>query len=130
TFRPPARAVLPLLLVDPDGPACNRAAVQAAVDAAKSGANQVPCYGHRMAPRLPPFVDLHLHAEGVSDADLTTLSWFGLRAAVTCAHDAGASSAEELRRHWDELVNVQARRLQRAGIRPWVALAVHPARIP
>jgi uncharacterized protein len=83
-----------------------------------------------MAPRLPPFVDLHLHAEGVSDADLTTLSWFGLRAAVTCAHDAGASSADELRRHWDELVNVQAQRLQRAGIRPWVALAVHPARIP
>src|SRR5207248_2108184 len=83
-----------------------------------------------MAAGPPPFVDLHLHAEGVSDADLTTLSWFGLRAAVTCAHDAGASSAEELRRHWDELVNVQARRLQRAGIRPWVALAVHPARIP
>jgi predicted metal-dependent TIM-barrel fold hydrolase len=77
-----------------------------------------------------PFVDLHLHAEGVSDADLTTLSWFGLRAAVTCANDAGASTADELRRHWDELVNVQAQRLKRAGIRPWVALAVHPARIP
>src|SRR5712675_353513 len=42
-----------------------------------------------MAQRPPPFVDLHLHAEGVSDADLTTLAWFGLRAAVTCANDAG-----------------------------------------
>jgi predicted metal-dependent TIM-barrel fold hydrolase len=83
-----------------------------------------------MAPEPPPFVDLHLHAEGVSDADLTTLSWFGLRAAVTCAHDAGASTADELRRHWDELVTVQVRRLLAAGIRPWVALAVHPARIP
>src|SRR5438105_12652079 len=83
-----------------------------------------------MAHGPPPFVDLHLLAEGVSDADLTTLSWFGLRAAVTCANDAGASTADELRRHWDELVNVQARRLRRAGIRPWVALAVHPARIP
>src|SRR5258706_14081818 len=83
-----------------------------------------------MAQRPPPFVDLHLHAEGVSDADLTTLAWFGLRAAVTCANDAGASSAEEVRRHWDGLVNVQADRLRAAGIRPWVALAGHPARIP
>jgi predicted metal-dependent TIM-barrel fold hydrolase len=49
---------------------------------------------------------------------------------VTCANDAGASSAEEVRRHWDGLVNVQADRLRAAGIRPWVALAVHPARIP
>src|SRR5437764_3769418 len=83
-----------------------------------------------MAPTPPPVVDLHLHAEGVSDADLTTLAWFGLRAAVTCANDAGASSAEELRRHWDGLVTVQVERLRKAGIRPWVALAVHPARIP
>ncbi len=77
-----------------------------------------------MALEPPPFVDLHLHAEGISDADLTTLAWFGLRAAVTCANDAGASSAEELRRHWDGLVTVQVERLRAAGIRPWVALAV------
>jgi len=83
-----------------------------------------------MAQGPPPFVDLHLHAEGVSDADLTTLAWFGLRAAVTCANDAGASSAEEVRRHWDGLVTVQADRLRAAGIRPWIALAVHPTRIP
>src|SRR6266853_1745619 len=83
-----------------------------------------------MALGPPPFVDLHLHAEGISDADLTTLAWFGLSAAVTCANDAGASSAEELRRHWDGLVTVQVERLRAAGIRPWVALAVHPARIP
>src|SRR5438132_11585976 len=83
-----------------------------------------------MAQGPPPFVDLHLHAEGVSDADLTTLAWFGLRAAVTCANDAGASSAAEVRRHWDGLVTVQTDRLRAAGIRPWVALAVHPARIP
>src|SRR5438445_4604936 len=83
-----------------------------------------------MAPPPPPGVALRLHAEGVGDADLTTLAWFGLRAAVTCANDAGASSAEELRRHWDGLVTVQTDRLRAAGIRPWVALAVHPARIP
>ncbi len=78
----------------------------------------------------PRFVDLHLHAEGISDADLATLAFFGLSAALTCAHDAGASTSDELRRHWDHLVSVQAARLKGAGIRPLVALGVHPARIP
>jgi len=78
----------------------------------------------------PAFVDLHLHAEGISSQDLTTLAYFGLKAAVTCASDAGAGSAEDLRRHWDDLVSIQARRLKTAGIRPLVALGVHPARIP
>src|SRR5438045_6677483 len=82
----------------------------------------------RKAP--DPFVDLHLHSEGPSDAELTTLSLFGLAASVTCANDAGATSAEELRAHWDGLVSVQASRLKACGIRPFVALAVHPARIP
>jgi predicted metal-dependent TIM-barrel fold hydrolase len=76
------------------------------------------------------FVDLHLHAEGVRDADLATLAFFGLAAAVTCASDACSSSSEDLRRHWDELVTVQTARLKSAGIRPLVALGVHPARIP
>src|SRR2546423_14780531 len=83
-----------------------------------------------MAKAPQSFVGLHLHAEGLSDADLTTLALFGLAAAVTCANDAGATSAEELRAHWDGLVSVQASRLKMCGIRPFVALAVHPARIP
>lgn len=73
----------------------------------------------------PPFVDLHLHAEGIADPDLRTLALFGLKAAVTCSNDAG-----DLRKHWDDLVTVQTRRLKAAGIRPLVALAVHPSRIP
>ena len=76
------------------------------------------------------FVDLHLHADGIRDADLATLAYFGVKAAVTCARDAGAGSARDLRRHWDELVGVQTQRLELAGIRPMVALALHPARIP
>src|SRR5262249_6772163 len=83
-----------------------------------------------MATAPSRFVDLHLHAEGLSDADLATLAFFGLSAALTCAHDAGATRSEELRRHWDELVSRQAQRLKAAGIRPLVALGVHPARIP
>jgi len=76
------------------------------------------------------FVDLHLHAEGISDQDLATLAFFGLDCAVTCANDAGASSKAELLRHWDDLVQVQTQRLLAAGIKPLVALAVHPERIP
>jgi predicted metal-dependent TIM-barrel fold hydrolase len=78
----------------------------------------------------PPFIDLHLHAEGISAQDLATLAYFGLKAAVTCSSDAGAGSADDLRRHWDDLVSIQSRRLKTAGIRPLVALGVHPARIP
>jgi predicted metal-dependent TIM-barrel fold hydrolase len=82
-------------------------------------------------PSAPqPFIDLHLHAEGVRDTDLTTLSLFGLAAAVTCSHDAGASRKDDIRAHWDDLVTVQTARLLRAGIRPLVALALHPSRIP
>lgn len=73
----------------------------------------------------PPFVDLHLHAEGITEQDLATLALFGLKAAVTCSNDSS-----DLRQHWDELVSVQAGRLKAAGIRPLVALAVHPSRIP
>lgn len=76
------------------------------------------------------FVDLHLHAEGLPDEDLKTLAYFGLAAAVTCAHDPGALTADELRHHWDELVNVQTMRLRACGIRPLVALALHPSRLP
>ncbi len=76
------------------------------------------------------FLDLHLHADGIPEADLATLAYFGVKAAVTCARDAGAGTAPELRRHWDELVGLQARRLEIAGIRPLIALALHPARIP
>jgi hypothetical protein len=76
------------------------------------------------------FVDLHLHADGIPDADLATLAYFGVKAAVTCARDAGGGNARDLLRHWEELVRVQTERLRLAGIRPMVALALHPARIP
>src|SRR5476649_106816 len=79
---------------------------------------------------VPEFVDLHLHADGISTQDLATLAYFGLKAAVTCARDTGSGSADALRKHWDELVSKQTERLRAAGIRPLVALGLHPARIP
>lgn len=77
-----------------------------------------------------PFIDLHLHADGISAQDLSTLAYFGMQAAVTCARDAGLGSADELRRHWDGLVQNETLRLKAASIRPMVALALHPARLP
>src|SRR5205814_10530621 len=79
---------------------------------------------------LRMFVDLHLHADGIPDQDLATLAYFGVKAAVTCARDAGAGSAVALRRHWAQLVRVQTARLRQAVIRPMVALAHHPCRLP
>src|SRR3954471_4875974 len=76
------------------------------------------------------FVDLHLHADGIPSQDLATLAYFGVKAAVTCARDAEAGNAAGLRRHWDDLVGTETRRLESAGIRPFVALALHPSRIP
>lgn len=76
------------------------------------------------------FVDLHLHADGIPAQDLSTLAYFGMRAAVTCSRDVGLGSADELRRHWDGLVQNETRRLKMAGVRPMVALALHPARLP
>ena len=76
------------------------------------------------------FVDLHLHADGIPDSDLATLAYFGLKAAVTCARDSGAGSATDLLKHWDGLVQNETQRLKMNGIRPMVALALHPARIP
>jgi predicted metal-dependent TIM-barrel fold hydrolase len=79
---------------------------------------------------VPEFVDLHLHADGIPSQDLATLAYFGLKAAVTCARDVAAGSADALREHWDNLVSKQTERLKAAGIRPLVALGLHPARIP
>src|SRR5260370_41949111 len=76
------------------------------------------------------FLDLHLHADGISSQDLATLAYFGLKAAVTCARDAAAGSAQELLKHWDGLVQNETRRLEMAGIRPMGAPALHPPRIP
>lgn len=78
----------------------------------------------------PRLFDLHLHAEGLADADLATLAYFGVEAAMTCAHDAGAATAKSVLAHFDDLCGRQSERLLRAGIRPLVGLGVHPGRIP
>ncbi|MGI5863094.1 MAG: TatD family hydrolase [Myxococcales bacterium] len=77
-----------------------------------------------------PLFDAHLHADGLSDGDLTAMAEFGVKAALVPARDAVCPSAKDLVAHFEELIHTQARRLKRIGIRPFAALGVHPSRIP
>lgn len=58
------------------------------------------------------------------------MAWFGLKGALLPAHDAVAASAKELIGHFEDLVGDQSDRLWALGIRPFVALGIHPSRIP
>lgn len=79
---------------------------------------------------LRTLFDAHLHAEGLSDADLGTLIHFGLEGAVTCAHDAlGPATAQNHLAHFEAVVG-QVPRLRAAGLAAYAALGIHPARIP
>ncbi len=75
--------------------------------------------------------DAHIQADGLVPSDLSLMSAFGVRAALLPAHDGfGPTSAERLLEHFRDLVHVQAPRVLRAGIRPYVALGVPANRIP
>ncbi len=75
--------------------------------------------------------DAHLHPEGLSDSDLETLLFFGVRAAlVTAHHSPSPASPRTLLEHFDELVGKQLVRLERAGLRAYAALGVHPQALP
>ncbi len=78
----------------------------------------------------PEFFDAHLHADGLSNQDLESMALFGMRGALIPARDALCPSAEGYLAHFEELIHLQTRRLERLGIRPCAALGVHPARIP
>ncbi len=81
-------------------------------------------------PGTVPFFDAHLHADGLSNQDLQSMALFGLKAALVPARDAVCDSVKDYVAHFEGLLHLQARRLERCGIRPYAALGVHPARIP
>lgn len=75
--------------------------------------------------------DVHLHAEGLSDQDLESLRFFGVERAIVPAHATFAEpSARRLFDQFEELLQKQLGRLQKAGIRAHVALGIHPRAIP
>lgn len=78
----------------------------------------------------PAFFDAHLHADGLSNQDLQSMALFGLKAALVPARDAVCDSVKDYVAHFEGLLHLQARRLERCGIRAWAALGVHPSRIP
>lgn len=75
--------------------------------------------------------DAHLVARGLSDQDLETLAAFGVRAALVPARapDQGGT-VKAARREWDDVVQRQLPRLERAGLRGYAALGVEPGAIP
>jgi hypothetical protein len=78
-----------------------------------------------------PLFDAHLHPEGLSDQDLETLRHFGVQAAVAVAHHSPKeATAKALLEHFDALLGKHLPRLERAGIRGYAALGVHPQRLP
>lgn len=79
----------------------------------------------------PPIFDAQIHLGGLSDQDLRDLAFFGVEAALAIAgDDAPAGDGRELFEHFEELVTAGPPRLRQAGIAPFLALGVHPRRIP
>jgi hypothetical protein len=81
-----------------------------------------------------PFIDAHVHADGLRDADLDTLAAFGVEQVILCAHDGAierpGDSARPWLEHWDALLGREGPRFRRHGVRPLFAFGVHPAHAP
>lgn len=79
-------------------------------------------------------IDAHVHADGLSDADLELMARFGVEQVLVCAHDGAidrrAPSAAGWLAHFDRLLTVEGPRLRRHGLWPVFALGVHPAHAP
>jgi predicted metal-dependent TIM-barrel fold hydrolase len=76
------------------------------------------------------FFDAHLHADGLSEQDLESMSLFGVKGALLSARDVVSSSVKDLVSYFEEILCLQAQRLLKQGVRPYAALGVHPGRIP
>src|SRR5690606_26229775 len=79
----------------------------------------------------PPIFDAQIRVGPLPDQDLADLRFFGVVSAVAVAgDDAPKGKAQELLAYLEDMLVRGARRLKRAGIAPYFALGVHPARIP
>jgi uncharacterized protein len=77
------------------------------------------------------YFDAHLGATGLTTRDLEDLKFFGIAGALCPASDAVApATAAAIHGAWEDLAGKVVRRLRRSGIAAWVALGVHPRRIP
>lgn len=75
--------------------------------------------------------DACLRARQLRASALDELRWWGVAGALVPMDDAVApSTADAVRRAWEELAGPTLRRLMRAGLQGRAALGVHPRRIP
>lgn len=81
--------------------------------------------------RPPPIFDAFVHPLHLPDQDLRDLAFFGVEGAVAAVGDEiEGSEADDLLAAFRRLVREEPVRLRRAGIAPFVALGIHPRRIP
>lgn len=77
------------------------------------------------------FIDMHMHAESRSFEDLSKLYLAGCRGGLAVSGPGGGySTAEGLADHFRRLDVLERKRLEDAGIHPWIAVGAHPAGIP
>lgn len=79
-------------------------------------------------------IDAHVHADGLSDADIALLASFGVEQVLVCAHDGAIERLEPTVDGWvaqfERLLGHEAARFRRHGVRALFALGVHPAHAP
>ncbi len=84
-----------------------------------------------MAEPAPELFDAHLHPEPLTDQDLESMALFGVKRALLVSHHLATEPKPKLlRAHFDNLLSKQLRRFERAGIRAWAALGIHPLAVP
>lgn len=77
------------------------------------------------------YFDAHLRAGGLGARDLADLRFFGVAGALCpSGDDVTPATAAAILRAWEELSGPVLRRMRRAGLAAYVALGVHPRRIP
>jgi predicted metal-dependent TIM-barrel fold hydrolase len=77
------------------------------------------------------FFDAHLDARALGRRDLEDLRFFGVTGALVPVSDwPSPTGADAIRRDWTELSGPLVRRMKRCGVAGYVALGIHPARIP
>lgn len=82
-------------------------------------------------PAEARYIDAHARVDALPVAELENLAFFGTEALVSAAHDGWTGTrTEDLEAHLEALVTQTPARLRAAGITPYLALGVHPAKIP
>jgi predicted metal-dependent TIM-barrel fold hydrolase len=78
----------------------------------------------------PLLFDAHVHAHGLSTQDLESMRFFGVQRALLFPEGREGGTVKETLKALDALVEDEPERFVRAGIQPFLAVGVHPRRVP